>query len=771
MATAGIMIVEDEIVVSKSIQVTISKWGYEVVSVVTSGEKAVLSCLEYRPDLILMDISLKGEMDGIEAAAHIRSEVDIPVIFLTAYADDDKLERAKVIEPFGYLIKPFSDKELKVAMEMALYKAAVDKDRQRAEEALRLSEEKFRTSIDNMLDCFGMYSAIRDETGRIVDFRIDYVNEAACREDGVSRDEQIGRRLCAVHPGHRTAGLFEDYCRLVETGQSFTREALMYRDDPAGRPGGKAIDIRATRLGNGFASAWRDVSTRKQAEEALRESEERHRNFLEASPDPIVVFDMEGKALYCNQACIQTFGWLVADLIGHGLSYVPRENIPETRNAVSRMMQGEKISSFNTRRLTRDGRILDVEMSAAPIMDKEGRPSGNITILRDVTETRRLAHQLRQAQKMEALGTLAGGIAHDFNNILSAITGFSELAVLELPRDHPVQMHLNQVLKAGNRAKDLVRQVLTFSRQTEQDMKPIEIGPIVKETIKFLRATLPTTIEIRQNIEPGRGAVLADPTQIHQVVMNLCANAADAMRGSGGILELELASSKPDQKAAEKYAGLAPGTYHVLTVKDNGQGIERNVLERIFDPFFTTKGKGKGTGMGLSTVHGIVKSHGGMIQVTSEPGAGTTFQVFFPQLENDRVAREKAMTPLPTGRERILFVDDEEILADLGAQMLKRLGYQVVMRTGPLEALGAFRVRPEDFDLVITDMTMPNMTGEKLAGEIMKIRPDLPVILCTGFSESISEEKAKALGLAEFLMKPLAVDALAQTIRRVLDGK
>jgi len=375
---------------------------------------------------------------------------------------------------------------------------------------------------------------------------------------------------------------------------------------------------------------------------------------------------------------------------------------------------------------------------------------------------------LRQAQRMEAIGTLAGGIAHDFNNVLAAIIGSAEMAVLDLPEWNPLRYDLDQILSAGYRARDLVRQILVFSRmRNEQDRQPIEIIPVIKEALKFLRASLPSTIEIRPNISSECGLLLADPTQIHQLLMNLCTNAAHAMQEKGGILEVSLADIDID---TEHYLGVKPGPYLMLTVSDTGQGMDSKTMERIFDPYFTTKEVGKGSGLGLAVVHGILQRHDGAITVYSEPGQGSVFHLYLPRIEGTiAVSPESAASP-PGGTERILLVDDEKSLVETGQRMLERLGYHVTSKTSSEEALEVFRSQPRDFDLIITDYTMPHMTGTELAKELMRIRPDIPIVLCTGFSEMVTEEKAKALGIQGFAMKPLSLGSMAGLIRKVIDG-
>ena len=391
---------------------------------------------------------------------------------------------------------------------------------------------------------------------------------------------------------------------------------------------------------------------------------------------------------------------------------------------------------------------------------------------RTVTEGEKLKleTQLQQAQKMEAIGTLAGGIAHDFNNILGGIIGYAELAKMKAPEGSNIIAYLDKMIKSSDRAADLIKQILTLSRQHKQKQRPVQARHIIKETLSLLRATLPTTIEIRQDLAKDAGVVNADPTQMHQVIMNLGTNAGHAMQENGGVLEVTLANVELDDLSAGKHLDLAAGSYLRLTVSDTGHGMTSEIRERIFDPYFTTKDTGEGTGLGLSVAHGIVKTYGGTITVYSEPGEGTTFHVYLPIiLELEREEKESE-EPHPTGSECILFIDDEEVLVEIGGQILEQLGYKVVTETSSVQALELFRAEPNRFDLVITDMTMPHMTGDKLARELMTIRPKIPIILCTGHSGLVSEAKAEEIGIKAFVMKPLVMRNLAETVRKVLDA-
>ena len=383
-------------------------------------------------------------------------------------------------------------------------------------------------------------------------------------------------------------------------------------------------------------------------------------------------------------------------------------------------------------------------------------------------EKEKLEKQLRQAQKMEAVGTLAGGIAHDFNNILAAVIGFTEMVIEDAEPASSLRHNMEQVLQAGMRARHLVQQILAFSRQSDQKLRPVQLKRVISEVCALLRASLPSTIRIRTRLQTN-AFTLSDPTQMHQVLMNLGTNAGHAMRARGGRLTIALEDIADPAVWRRDHPELTAEAYVRLTVSDSGHGIPATIIDRIFDPFFTTKEHTEGTGMGLAVVHGIVKSHKGLITVASHPEEGTTFTILLPQIVTPTPHQRPSRGELPTGRERILLVDDEAALVDMSTQLLERLGYRVTACTSSRDALQRFKAAPDDVDLVITDMTMPQLTGKELAMEMLHIRADLPIILCTGFSEVIAEEAAKQAGIKAFVMKPIIMKELADAIRRVLD--
>ncbi len=412
------------------------------------------------------------------------------------------------------------------------------------------------------------------------------------------------------------------------------------------------------------------------------------------------------------------------------------------------------------------------------VHDDDGNFSRILMAVTDITkrkqnenERKDLEKRLQQAHKMETIGTLTGGIAHDFNNILSIILGNAELTMDDIPEGHPAQNSLGEIETASLRAKNTVKQLLTFSRKSDPQRKPVEIVPIIEDALKFLRSSIPINIDIRKTIPDESWVVSADPTQINQVIMNLCINAAHAMSEDGGIIDISCSFVEFDNNGAVYDFELNQTRYVKITVLDTGHGIEKEHLDRIFDPYFTTKEVGEGSGFGLSVVHGIVKSHNGAISVDSEYGEGTMFNIFLPIVEKASESEKGFDAVTPTGSERILFVDDEETIVHLTRMMLERLGYTVTAKICSRDALETFQNQPEDFDLIITDMTMPSIMGDRLVKDFRKIRPDIPIILCTGFSERINDEKARYLGVQALVMKPVQKNAFAKIIRRVLDEK
>lgn len=642
---------------------------------------------------------------------------------------------------------------LGIAIDITERKRIEDALRQ-SEEMLRESEALYRSVVENIEDVF--YRTDKDGF-------ITMASPSAFRHCGVPPEQLIGKHIGDfwAYPEERAQMLQ----LIARDGVVRDYEVRTRKED--GSPAFVSVtsSLHKDRQGNilGIQGIIRDITQRKKAEEehALLV------RAIEQVDEAIIITDANWNIQFANPAFERLTGYSREEAVGlhtrdlksdkHGKSFY--------RNVRDTLSRGDTWTGRITNR-KKNGTTYDAVGTASAIRDGSGAISNYISIHRDITRELQLENQLRQSQKMEALGTLAGGIAHDFNNILGIIMGYTQLAMNDSGSPPPACTKLDKVLQATYRAKELVQQILAFSRRTEQQKMPLQLGTIVKEAMIILRPSLPSTIEIKTQVA-SNAAILADPTQMHQVLMNLCTNAAHAMEENGGVLEVALAD-------IESPKGLQPGRYVQLSVRDSGHGIDPLIMESIFDPFFTTKEPGKGTGLGLSVVHGVVKSHGGAISVESAPGKGSTFSVLFPVMQNDCAPLQEA-DPIAAacGLERVLVVDDEPVLAEMVQQMLTELGYDAVCKTSALQALDIIRNQPvqKPFDLVITDMTMPRFTGVELARELSSLHPEIPIILMTGYSEKIDAEKAGKMGIASFLLKPINLNKMAATVRTVLDRR
>ena len=515
---------------------------------------------------------------------------------------------------------------------------------------------------------------------------------------------------------------------------------------------------------------WVDITDLKKAEDTLRESEEKYR-LLVKNADEAIFIAQDDVIKFPNPKTLELTGYSEEELVT-----IPFADLihPEDRRMVveryRRRLNGESLpSDYAFRIINKADSVLWIQNNVSRTT-WDGRPA-TINLLRDISEKRQLEEQLRQSQKMEAIGKLASGIAHEFNNVLGIILGNAELALDDVPDWNPARESLKEIRTASFRAKEVVRQILSFARKTMTALKPLEINTIVKESLKLMRASIPAMVDIQTNISPEPKMIMGDPTEIHQIVINLCTNASYAMKTSGGLLEVGICEVTLDEKTASRYEDLSPGDFVKMTVKDSGEGIAPDILEKVFEPYFTTKEFGAGSGMGLAVVYGIVKKCKGAIKIDSTVGEGTTVEVMFPKIGEEAPAKEKKEVELPRGNERILLVDDDPSIVNMICQMLERFGYSVTSMVDSTAALDRFKSAPNDFDLVITDMAMPKMSGDRLAAELMKIREDIPILLCTGHSDAVDEKTAKKIGIKGFAMKPLDKGKLARAVRAALDDR
>lgn len=516
-----------------------------------------------------------------------------------------------------------------------------------------------------------------------------------------------------------------------------------------------------------------DITERKKAEKKLKDSYKTLQKILDSMPFGVITIGTDKIIRRANRAAVKMAGYNSTDELIDQLCHTTL--CPAQKNKCPILDMNQQVNQSEKTLVTKDGTKIPILKSVIPInIDGEDVLLEAFINISDLKKERlqkeKLEAQLRQTQKMEALGTLAGGIAHDFNNILGALIGYTGLAQSDVPEGTLAHQNLQEALIAANRAKELVKQILTFSRKDKTELIPVQINSTITEALKMLRSTLPATIEIRQNIDSD-STILADETQIHQVIVNLCTNAVHAMEDSNGTLEVKLNNVNIYKNTTTKYGILKQGKYVRLSIKDTGCGINKETQDRIFEPFYTTKEPGKGTGLGLSVIHGIVKSHKGMITIDSKPGQGTTFKIYFPSVTDTEITEDNEQKVIFGNSEHILFIDDEKPIVDMAEQMLQKLGYKVTTETSSTEALKLFQQQPDKFDLVITDQIMPELKGLQLAQKILNIRPDIPIILCTGYSEEVDLQEAKSIGVKQFVFKPLTKEEISRIIHTILDTK
>lgn len=745
---------------------------YEIFVAQSAGE--ALQILRQVEIHVLVSDQRMPEMTGVELLERVAAEFPgILRFMLTGFSDYDPLVDAiNKGRIQGYFSKPLNPEEIKDRIEKGLENIYLKARNEQLFRELKISEERFRTLFEQAADSIVL---IDPESGMLHDF-----NAMTYSNLGYSHDELQKIKLFELAAENSREEMKSQLDKALETGASTFTMQLKGKD--AGLHDFlmkfKSVSIHGHTYLLGILN---DITEQMRVQAELKESQGFLNAIIENIPDIIFVKDVkELRYIQFNRAGEELLGYSRGELLGKTDIELFGEDIAGSFTKADReVLTSRRIVEIpeETLKTQKKGeRVLRTKR--IPILDDAGQPRYLLGLSEDVTEElslklkeKRLQAELRQLYKMQAIGTLAGGIAHDFNNILGVMLGFTELVMTELDCASSSYENLGAVLSAGQRAKDLVNQILIFSRKGELEPKPLMLQPLIKESIKFLRSSIPSTIEIRLKIDERCGAIMADPTQMQQVIMNLCTNAYHSMRDRGGVLEIALRQVNLSQADLDHYPEMEAGRYLHLSIRDTGSGIAQDVIERIFEPYFTTKGLGEGTGLGLSVVHGIVTGYGGGIRVSSEIGKGTTFDVFLPTVKMISFPeRDRSGPRLSRGNERILLVDDEREITKIVRLMLEHLGYSVVAFTDSGKALAHFEEHSTDFDLIISDFTMPKLTGPELSRKLLDVKDDVKIIICTGFNERMTGDELRSLGIKGVLMKPVTMADLATAVRNALGG-
>lgn len=753
---ARILIVEDERIVAMNLKGKLEGMGYSVPSLAASGEDATALADRLRPDLVLMDIRLDGAMDGVEAAGIIRDRLRIPVVYLTAYSNRDIVERAKVTEPFGYILKPFVDRELQVVIEMALYRH--QKERQLLEQQ-RLLAATLRSIGDGVI--------ATDSHSRVT-----FLNPVAEHLTGWTQAEALGRPVHEVFPLESEKSKRPVDSPLVKamrekvTVPLENHTALIARDQtrvPIYDSAAPILDDTNTVLGG--VIVFRDMSPQRVASQnALQLAA-----IVASSEDAIISMTAAGVITSWNAAAVRLYGYTAAEAVGQNIILLaPPESVPEVLDALARIQNGERVAPDQALRMDRNGRMLEVIVTVSPLKNEEGEIIGATAIVRDVQPLRQLEAQFRQAQKMEAIGRLAGGIAHDFNNLMTIINGYSNFVLEELDPHDPHREMLEQVVRAGERAASLTSQLLAYSRRSMLQPRVVDLNGLVRSTEKMLRPIIGEDIELRIVTDDRLLRVRVDPAQMEQAIVNLAVNARDAMP-QGGALTLETVSRHLKEADIGVRMELTPGPYTLLTVSDTGCGMDEDTLARLFEPFFTTKEVGKGTGLGLAMVYGTIKQSGGHVEVTSTPGEGSTFRIYLPGIDvMEHEEPKTAQIDRPGGAETILLVEDEEGVRKLVALQLEHCGYTVKEAANGAEALEIIARHRGRIDLMLSDVVMPGMNGPQLAAAVEVAHPGVKVLFQSGHpGETLLFHGFEATH-HDLIQKPFSSEELARRVRDVL---
>jgi len=746
MAKTNILIVEDEAIIASVISGALKRFNYEVADILNSGEAAVAAALQKKPDLILMDIRLQGEMDGITAAEQIQKQMDIPIIYLTAYADEPTLERAKKTQPYGYIPKPFQEIELKTTIEMALYK-------HQFEVRLKESEARFRSLFENSQDVI----YISDKTGNILE-----MNPAGLALFGYEREELLGTPPDHIYADPRDRKAFSAQIKNKKSLKDYElrlrnkKGDIIYGLETANTmidKDGKAIGIQGI---------IRDVTEKRRREETLQLLQ----TAIDSSSEAVVITDRTGDIVYTNPAFETISGYSALEALGKNMSFLKSDQFSEESNkqmwdtlAGGNSWAGEFINQ------RKDGLLFHQRSIVSPVFDAEGSISHYVNIASDISKEKKLEEQLVQAAKMDSLGRLASGIAHDFNNYLTIINGYSEVLLFENEQDKNSD-RLRVILQAGINASKLVGKILGFSRRQPAVPTVIDVNTTLKDLERMVRRLLGDGIDFRLLLHPDAGRIRIDPMQIEQVLINLVINARDAMP-AGGRLTLESVPLHVDDALAAERPGLSTGEYTAIRVRDSGTGMEPQVLARIFEPFFTTKPAGEGTGLGLASVFGIVSQNGGAVWAESEPGLGSTFSVLLPRSIEATVQSTAPIAGQRFDGRTVLLVEDEQDIRELMREILESLGMKVHAAPDGKQAM-ATAEKMAGIDLLFCDVVLPDISGVQVAERIQKLHPGAAVIFSSGHSERYLKRAGLELRKVHFVEKPSSRTLIVKKITEAL---
>ena len=761
MVESSVMVVEDEGIVAKDIQHRLEGFGYSVPALASSAGEAIRMAEFSRPDIVLMDVVLQGDRDGIDAAEQIRERFDIPVVFLSAYADEKTLRRAKRSEPYGYLVKPFNEVELRTTIEIALFKHQMERK-------LRQSEGW----LSAILGSVGEAVIATDAAGRI-----RFMNRVAERITGWPQTDALDRQwqeVCPMGKAGVDSGIGSLVSEVLREHVPAVRSrpgVLTSRDGSTTHVLGSAAPIpRADGTLTGAVVIMHDVSERQKSEDALRKSEERYRFLVENAPDAIFGLSHQAIILDLNHAFATLTGWESTEWIGKSFTdLVHADDLAEAQYLFRRSSQGEPSTTRELRIRKKSGEYMHWEFTTTSQIEN-GKSIAILGIARDITERKKFEEQIRQSQKMDSVGILAGGVAHDFNNLLSVIMGHTTL--LERFGSDPGRRaeSLARIQQASERGAALVRQLLTVARKVETTLQVTSINEIVHEVAVLVGETFPKTITIDVHCDPDLPAIIADGNQIHQMLLNLCVNARDAMP-RGGTISIST-SVVPREKLPGRFPDSSAPSYLLLAVADTGEGMDETTRTRIFEPFFTTKGPGKGMGLGLAVSYGIIKNHSGFINVESTVGAGSVFRVYFPIRRVEKVrntsGREIA-SGSSGGTETILLVEDEEALMNLVKDMLTSRGYNVLTARDGEQALAIFSESHSGIGLVFSDIGLPRLGGEEMLKKMQEIDPKVRVIFSSGYLDPDLRTLLLEKGATDFIQKPHNPELISTKIREVLD--